>query len=226
MTSTLPLIGLAGRKRHGKNRAATHLLDLGYRPVAFADPLRELVAAIDPIIEQAPDTERYGEGYTVRYSEAITDLGYEAAKDDFPEVRRALVDTGTKGVRETLGKRWGLDELLGGRGLWVALADKRISDARSHKSLEGFYASEQHTVTHWRELLAFTDVRFPDEADLIRSHGGIVVRVVRPGLRRPVDEDISETALDGYDVDYIVENDGTPRGLELAVESLKRELRA
>ncbi|AWY06657.1 deoxynucleoside monophosphate kinase [Microbacterium phage Zeta1847] len=216
MTSTLPLIGLAGRKRHGKNRAASHLLPLGYRPVAFADPLRELVAAINPAVATV-------QGELVHYVETVSDLGYEAAKDEVDEVRRVLVDTGTKGVRETLGVRWGLEELLGS-GLWVALADKRIRDALSHKRLEGYYASEQRTVRHWRDLLAFTDVRFPDEADLIRSHGGIVVRVVRPGLARPADEDISETALDDYDVDYTILNDGTPRGLELAVEAFTREL--
>ena len=56
--------------------------------------------------------------------------------------------------------------------------------------------------------LAITDVRFPNEGDAIRALGGLVVRVERPGVG-PINGHESETALDGYDFDLVVVNDGT-----------------
>jgi hypothetical protein len=72
-----------------------------------------------------------------------------------------------------------------------------------------------------------TDVRFPNEAKAIKDRGGIVVRVNRPSVRKeevtnaltgekdyfhvhyPKDEHPSETALDGYQFDYIIDNSGS-----------------
>jgi hypothetical protein len=61
----------------------------------------------------------------------------------------------------------------------------------------------------------FTDVRFPNEAEAIRAEGGLIVRVWAPeGVRRRrLGEDppqhASETALDGYEVDYVVRSYGS-----------------
>lgn len=53
-----------------------------------------------------------------------------------------------------------------------------------------------------------TDVRFPNEADAIISHGGIVIKVERDtGLD---DQHISEHALDDYEhFSYVIKNNGT-----------------
>ena len=50
------------------------------------------------------------------------------------------------------------------------------------------------------------DVRFPNEADAIKSRGGFMVRVNRPGVG-PVNGHQSETALEDYAFDYVIEND-------------------
>jgi hypothetical protein len=48
-----------------------------------------------------------------------------------------------------------------------------------------------------------TDVRFPNEVAAIANHGGVVVRIVRPGVD-PARGHISETALDDLDLPVIV----------------------
>jgi len=53
-----------------------------------------------------------------------------------------------------------------------------------------------------------TDCRFPNEADAIRSRGGIVLRIARTGVTKANDHP-SETSLDNYDFDGILVNDGT-----------------
>lgn len=58
---------------------------------------------------------------------------------------------------------------------------------------------------------SISDVRFPNEANMITNMGGIMVRIdgsrTGPGGRDP--NHISETALDDYDFDYRFTNSGT-----------------
>lgn len=90
---TPPLIGLLGKKRSGKNTFAEALVtDFGYAPLAFADPLRDLAARINPIVSWD-----YISDDPVRYLDAMTD-GYEVAKDTYPAVREFLVGLG-QGIR-------------------------------------------------------------------------------------------------------------------------------
>lgn len=61
---------------------------------------------------------------------------------------------------------------------------------------------------------AITDTRFPNEAEKIKSKGGLVFRINRPReLRNPdpkIEHHASETSLDNYTgFDAIIENDGT-----------------
>lgn len=59
-----------------------------------------------------------------------------------------------------------------------------------------------------RDKWVVTDVRFPDEAQAIKSRGGWVWRIVRNGIT-PVNNHISEIALDHWKFDQIIENHGT-----------------
>ena len=53
-----------------------------------------------------------------------------------------------------------------------------------------------------------TDCRFPNEANAIKDRGGKIVRIVRPGVSA-VNAHPSETALDEWDFDHVIHNDGT-----------------
>lgn len=54
--------------------------------------------------------------------------------------------------------------------------------------------------------VVITDVRFPNEAAAIREIGGVLVRVIRPGVG-PVNQHRSETELDGLEPNWTLEND-------------------
>lgn len=56
--------------------------------------------------------------------------------------------------------------------------------------------------------VVFTDCRFPNEAASVRARGGELWRVNRPGFG-PVNGHASETSLDDYTFDVIIDNDGT-----------------
>jgi hypothetical protein len=56
--------------------------------------------------------------------------------------------------------------------------------------------------------IVFADVRFPNEADAIKTLGGEVWRISREGVG-PANDHISETALDSYFFSLYIVNDGT-----------------
>ena len=66
--------------------------------------------------------------------------------------------------------------------------------------------------------LVLSDCRFPNEADAIRSRGGVVLRVNRPGVG-PINDHESETALDGYRFDAVIDNDGGIDDLAVRVDA-------
>lgn len=64
-----------------------------------------------------------------------------------------------------------------------------------------------------------TDCRFPNEANAVKERGGINIRVNRPSTVE-VSTHESETALDSYDFDYVIENTGTIEDLVVKVEEI------
>ena len=70
------------------------------------------------------------------------------------------------------------------------------------------------------DLLVFvTDIRFPNEAELIRKFGGTIARVVRgdPGA---AGQHSSEVSMDGYSCDHTILNNGDLVDLQEEVQKL------
>lgn len=143
----LRLVGLSGKKRHGKNSVymlAKMLLDEDETGrvirMGFADALKE---------------------------EART-AGWNGVKD---EAGRRLLQTMGVSRREQDPE------------YWVRKLRSRIVE----EVLKGYRS----------ELIFITDVRFPNEASMLRGLGAELWRVVRPDLKSE-DTHVSETALDDY----------------------------
>lgn len=85
----MPLIGIAGRARAGKDTAAKALEPLGYKRVGFADALKRVALEIDPLLYVTLDDDR------VTLADVVEADGWEVAKDQFPEVRQFLQTLGT-----------------------------------------------------------------------------------------------------------------------------------
>ncbi len=183
----LPLtIGVAGLKRSGKDTVGRHFVSLGYEQRAFADPLKEMALAVDPVVTGCVGLDNPLEGPRQRrLSQVVEAIGWERAKEEHAEVRRFLERLGTHGVRDTFGD-----------DAWVDLA----------------FPVERKTV--------FTDVRFPNEVDAIKSRGrGVVIRVVRPGVVSSGSR--VETALDDVDLPTVI-NDSTVEELWRRAENVVR----
>lgn len=108
---------------------------------------------------------------------AVRVYGWEKLKTIAPDSRSYLQRLGTEVGRNMLGEN-----------IWV--------DA----TLPSQIASQF-------EDIVVTDCRFPNEAAAIKSRGGKLVRVTRPGVG-PANDHPSEVGLDDYPFDYFLDNDG------------------
>lgn len=70
------------------------------------------------------------------------------------------------------------------------------------------------------DYIFVTDVRFPNEAELIREEGGVVVRVERGDYiaDENANKHATETVMDNYEFDEVIRNDGDLKQLEAAVK--------
>jgi adenosyl cobinamide kinase/adenosyl cobinamide phosphate guanylyltransferase len=167
------IIGLSGYARSGKDTVAQYLVEnYGYERIAFADPIKNLLLEMNPIL--------YNGG---RLSSLVRDYGWDVAKAN-SEVRRLLQSLG-------LGARTVLNE-----DIWVSNAMLNMMDI-----------TKNYVVT---------DVRFKNEAEMIKSLYGEVWRVKRIGVDA-VNSHVSESELDGWKFDQIIANAGTIDELQFLI---------
>lgn len=104
-------------------------------------------------------------------------------------------------LMQTLGTEWGRN--LVHPDLWMLLAERQIASAEA-RGLPG---------------VVFTDCRFPNEAKLVHKHGGVVLKIHRPGIGA-VAAHSSEAGLSHDLVDADVYNTGTASELDESLRSL------
>ncbi|MFD7738021.1 hypothetical protein [Kitasatospora sp. NPDC059800] len=106
------LIGLAGLARSGKDSAASALVEAGWTRRAFADPLKEMLYALDPLVF-SPSGQRN------RLGGLVDGLGWDKAKE-LPEVRALLQRGGTEAGRGVLGPNVWVDQMFRDADSWTA----------------------------------------------------------------------------------------------------------
>lgn len=197
------IIGLSGYARSGKDESAKALAEIGYERVGFADKLREFLYALNPILPSVS----YGQGTrekTYRLQEFIDKYGWDGYKE--PDPYEQHVSDEVRQLLQRLGTECGRN--LISDTIWIDAA------------LNGKGGD-----------IAVADVRFPNEAQAIVDRGGIIVRIQRPGVG-PANAHPSETSLDDWPWDYIVQNDGTLEDLSrkvrevVAIHNVKKIARA
>lgn len=199
----MEIIALSGFARAGKDEAAKALVEeFGFKQVAFADKLREMLYQLNPL---ASDQNGW-----VTVQDVIDKYGWDGYKETMygTEIRRLLQRLGTEAGRQTLWDSIWIDAALTGHP----------EDAR----------------------LVVSDARFYNEFDAVRSRGGEVWRIERPGVG-PANTHASEIEAINYphfartlhnsrDLDYfrdLVKNayadfvyDRTPKGPMVKPDSL------
>lgn len=199
----MKIVGMLGGKGHGKDTAASALVEAGWRNIAFADALYlELAEAYGVSVQflQNRDTKE----------RPLMELApMNCCKADF--VKLLVSKFGTLGACQEAGFSYPFDMA-------------QPMSPRSILQLWGTDYRRAENDAYWREKVAavlldnnghhnwvVTDVRFPDEAQLLKSIPGAnvaMVKVVRPALVAAAkgDSHISERAMDDYKVDVLLVN--------------------
>ncbi|MEU5149746.1 hypothetical protein AB0G42_21515 [Streptomyces yangpuensis] len=184
-------VAFIGKARSGKDSAGGRLVKhWNYTRVAFADPLKRMALQLNPYIPTVP-------GVAVRLESLIADVGWEYAKDTYPEVRRTLQHAGQT-VRE-------MDE-----DFWLNIALRSIDAAAG-----------------WNMPVVVTDCRYPNEAKALQARGFMLVRIRRERSFADMTvaeagqaRHSSETALDDFPADQTIINSGTLFHLDTEVDAL------
>lgn len=147
----------------------------------------------------------------VAFADAVRDAVYTLNPDVYSEEENTwetvqyIVDTiGWDRAKTEYGEIRRLLQVMGtevgrmlfGPNVWVNIADKKMLDADDY---------------------VITDVRFENEAEFVRSLGGIVVRVTRSGVEA-INKHSSE--MIDFDWDFEIENDGTIEELYAQIDNL------
>ena len=177
-------IAFIGKARSGKDTAASFLVrERSYTRVAFADPLKEMALRIDPLVRTQSAWEP-----PVRLAKLVGDVGWEYAKDNYPEVRRLLQSIGQ--AQRDFDPDY-----------WVNVVRRKLNAAES-----------------WNLPVVVTDVRYRNEAEMLQARGFRLVRIIRPVFgTNPELQHVSETELDDFHTEWAVYNDGDVTQLRRAI---------
>lgn len=100
------IIGLSGYAQVGKDTVANHLVDnYGFVKVSFADPIREALYKLDPMIA-------IGEFSSASLVSAVDHMGWEEVKRQSAEARNLLQRLGTEVGREMFGEDFWVNQGL------------------------------------------------------------------------------------------------------------------
>jgi hypothetical protein len=177
------VIGLTGKARSGKDTAAGYLVrEHGFTRIGYADAVKEMALAIDPLLIGPVYTESATIPSSLRYEQqprlsgAVREYGWETAKNEYPELRRFLQRLGTEAVRGILGQ-----------DTWIEKVWRKIHDGP---------AGGRYVIS---------DVRFPNEAERVDREGGSVVRIIRSD-QKDTGTHASETEMDRIVEEYTIYN--------------------
>ena len=123
-------------------------------------------------------------------------LGAEDIEGPGKEHPIAWLGRSPRQLMQLLGTEWGRDMLSA--SIWIDLAEQNLSNlAELYPEASGFVIS---------------DVRFENEADFVRKHGGLIIHVQRPDAAT-VSPHVSELGVAVQPYDAVIINDSDLAGL-------------
>lgn len=185
----MEIIALSGYARSGKDEVSNILVkEFGFKKVAFADKLREVLYALNPTLIGRFEISENAVIPQVTLQEVIDIYGWDGYKESMYglEIRRLLQRLGTEAGRETLWDSIWIDAALTGHD----------EDAK----------------------IVISDARFINEFEAIISRGGYVWRVDRPGVGPANDHKSETEAVGYEKFSMQIYNDGDLEDLRKVVK--------
>lgn len=194
-TKLPPLIGFTGKAGSGKSAAAGWILrNHGTaQPLAFASPLKTMTYEL--LRTSMP------KGHDVDARAYMTDPERKEAPIPF------LGGVSARHIMQTLGTEWGRQQIH--PDFWVMIAATKVERLIGST----FRQSDKVPIK-----VVIDDVRFANEAAMVRAYGGVIVRVERPDAAPRGGDHESETM--DFEADFTIANGGSLEDLHAAVQAL------
>lgn len=177
-------------------RAGTTYTESGWQICKFADPLRKVAQILTGLPLEYLYTDEFkrnemSTAWVKRFQTFECNEHNEDGFNDRPLTGREFLQfLGTDAVRDNLHPN-----------AWV--------NALMSEYCEGLQVGCDPFTTPLESKWVITDMRFPNELEAVRSRGGITIRVNRWKPAQSLRLHESETALDGAQFDYTIDNNGT-----------------
>jgi len=189
----LTLIGICGPARVGKDTVALNMLNailqsdhesteqLVLAKESFATPLKSMVAMF---------LDFAGYGSIMRPAELEPYIDGELKEEKLPTLGKS-----PRQLMQTLGTDWGRNMI--DPAVWITLMQSTIEKygAATEQGFEG-------------AVVIIPDVRFDNEAEVIKNNGGTIIRMTSTRDLETVDSHISEAGVSDCMVDITLANDG------------------
>ncbi len=175
------IIGISGYSGSGKDLVGTIIQEISLNKWSikkWAGKLKVIASLLTNIPVEKFEDQEFKK----------TDLGPEWGMT----VRDFLQKLGTDAVRDTLHTN-----------AWVNAVMANYTPTQIQWSDGPIGGYKDGPMPNW----IITDTRFPNEAEAIKKAGGIVIRINRPGVQ-PINPHPSETSLDDWEFDAVINNDG------------------
>lgn len=187
------IIGISAKANSGKDLVGDYLVSkYGYKKVKFADKLKDILSICLSIPREKLEDHEYKE----------TTLPESWWVFEIPNTDRGVTVYPYLKYKEEYNEKF----LVKVTPRWLL---QRIgTDCFRCVISPDFWVNALFCSMEEGNNYVITDVRFPNEADMVKSNGGMLIRLNRAGYI--FSNHISETALDCYDgFDHVVENNGT-----------------
>lgn len=196
MTAIPPIVALKGAATSGKSTAANWIIRNHTKAIklSFARPLKRMVYEL--IRDVLP------KNWPITPTEYINNSELKESPIPF------LANQTPRRLMQTLGTEWGRNAIH--PDFWTDIAAARIENTLG--------SAYQHAPGNPLKIV-FDDCRFPNEGEMVRRYGGIVVEIRRPG--------VTSVGLPGhaserqdFPADLVIDNDGTVEDLEARLAAL------
>jgi hypothetical protein len=185
----------------------------GWEIKKFAGKLKEIASILTGIPKHKFEDQEFKktnlgpEWATWKTNDGKPSKEGDAGIGKFMTVRDFLQKLGTDGLRDGLHTNVWINALFADYNDKTHIDDEGMCLYCGADCYNGEGCDEYNSYPDKSNWI-LTDCRFPNEAQAVKERGGMIIRINRPGITA-VNAHPSETSLDDYDFDAVIDNDGT-----------------